>query len=453
MRPGVLVPCAAAAAILAGVILMPMLSDSWTGNGSIPLAVLGDSDSHIYRDPVLGVRRGGAYHDVTFQWTEILARLRPGAFDMGELGNFGSGRRVARVRVALGMEASAPRKYDYRYNYAESGATCASLRWQSLYLASAMRRAPRRWENGLVVIKLGVNDLGQRAMLPVHAADGLSADAGGRIRACMSEMAGAIGRIRSASGSVRVLLVGIADDSSWPPGSTPWRSDEEVRRIRLVLDAFDDALRDLAGAPGVAFMDDRSWYYRWWADRGADGHPRRSSRSLGGVTPVTNTQGDHPSNLMLQDGHGGTVAMGFWAREFIQAVNAAFALGAPPLLDEEIARLVDPRGDLGLAPPDPATPPAPPALHLPFRELKYSRAELPTFIPPIEAEDAVGSDVSSTAVARVTTPAGRTLPLFGDGRAIQLRPDHPAPGAYRLQLEVRDRWGQVARREVQLTIQ
>jgi hypothetical protein len=92
-----------------------------------------------------GVRRGGEYHDVTLQWTEVLAATRADYFDMGGVGEHGNRGIVARARSWLGLEAKTPRKNDFRWNYARSGARCASLttEWpeQTRWLVSAIESA------------------------------------------------------------------------------------------------------------------------------------------------------------------------------------------------------------------------------------------------------------------------------------------------------------------------
>ena len=67
-------------------------SDETSRTGRITMAVLGDSDSHAYRDTVLipAAKRGGVeFHDSTFQWTEILHALRAHEVDQGEWGVLG----------------------------------------------------------------------------------------------------------------------------------------------------------------------------------------------------------------------------------------------------------------------------------------------------------------------------------------------------------------------------
>ena len=100
--------------------------------GSIPMAVIGDSNSHSYRDSISfppGSReRGGALRGRNLQWVEIVARLRGGQLDPGPWVAWGRSGNVAWLRESIGLSAGrAPRKEDYLYNFANSGAACKHL--------------------------------------------------------------------------------------------------------------------------------------------------------------------------------------------------------------------------------------------------------------------------------------------------------------------------------------
>lgn len=324
--------------------------------GAVRVAVLGDSDSHGYRDHRNGVRRGGDWHASTLQWTDVLARLRPDDFDLGPEADWGSRGVVARTRARLGLEARTPRKIDYRWNYAVSGAGCSSLHdhwpWQTRWLVSALRAEPSAWRDGIVVIRIGVNDLGQERHLDAYARDGVSTADEARIDRCVRDVRRAVRAARRAHTGVRIVVVGVADDSAWPVGVVPRRSAAEVERIRAALDRFDDRLEDAVTAvPGTVFLRDRRWYQDNWADRDAAGMAVLSARDLGGPVPVTNTRGDDPRHLSLADGHAGTVANGFFARELVRTVNAAFGMDVPLPTDAELARLADPDGRAGISAP------------------------------------------------------------------------------------------------------
>ena len=86
--------------------------------GTVPLAALGDSDTHSYQDrvsfPAGSFKRGGAFRATTFQWIEVLARLRGSELDPGPWGVWGTRGRIATLQEWFGWEGRAPRKEDYR---------------------------------------------------------------------------------------------------------------------------------------------------------------------------------------------------------------------------------------------------------------------------------------------------------------------------------------------------
>lgn len=323
----------------------------------MPLAVLGDSDSHSFHDGVLlaswRVRRGGDYHPVTFQWTELLGRLRPEHVDQGAWGVWGSGRVAARVAGLLGLDPRVPRKEDYRYNFAVSGARCADLvepgRGQAQALASLMRDDPDRWRSGVVVIRIGINDLGMDAMddFARTGADGPARDA---VEGCAEAVREAVRVVRSANEEVGIVLVGILNNSDWPRWHARWQSREEQGRIESVLDLYDDALRETARTHArTTFFDDRAWLRGLWGARGPDGRPAYRPVDLGGTRPVTLTEGDPPGNAVVADGHAHTTWNGLWVRQLVEHLNENFGAGIPEVRIDEVTRIADPTGEYGLA--------------------------------------------------------------------------------------------------------
>ncbi|MEJ7687647.1 MAG: hypothetical protein WKG52_11990 [Variovorax sp.] len=143
-----------------------MRPDPGEGNSSaaIPLAVLGDSNSHSYQDqisfPADSKERGGARRPQTFQWTEVLARMRGHELDLGPWVTWGRPGLVARAREWVGLPGGrAPKKQDYRYNFANSGAACKNLMKgrfrQAPRLVALMDEEPERWKRGVVVMRIG----------------------------------------------------------------------------------------------------------------------------------------------------------------------------------------------------------------------------------------------------------------------------------------------------------
>jgi hypothetical protein len=145
--------------------------------------VLGDSDSHAYHDSIRlspSARGGVAYDPHTLQWTEILARLRSAEVDLGEWGTWGTRHRYAILHRLVGRAGRAPAKMDFRYSMALSGATCADLTTgrgrQVQPLADIIGANAARWSRGVVVVRIGINSIGNTA-LDRHARNGLDAEA------------------------------------------------------------------------------------------------------------------------------------------------------------------------------------------------------------------------------------------------------------------------------------
>jgi hypothetical protein len=137
---------------------------------TIALAVLGDSSSHSYQDslsfPQGSADRGGAFRARTFQWIEALARLRGNELNPGPWVRWGRPGQVAWLRGAIGLHIGrTPRKEDYLFNFAGSGASCSDLmggplwrRGQAPQLVELMDHNPARWRSGVIVIRIGNND-------------------------------------------------------------------------------------------------------------------------------------------------------------------------------------------------------------------------------------------------------------------------------------------------------
>lgn len=323
-------------------------------DGRIPVGVLGNSDSHSYHDSLMlgdpGLR-GGPYRATTFQWTEIWARLRPDEVDLGDWGRWGtSGRRATLLRV-VGLLRRSPRKEDYRFNFAVSGASCGALThrgWgQARALVREMRRDPERWRRGVVVIRLGINSLGTVPELDSYAAGGLTAEALDRVQACAQDFETALRLIRAEHRDTRVVLVGVLNNADWARNLDRWRDPQALRNITVVLDEFDRRLRDLVDRDGAAaFLDDRAWFRRLWGGRAPDGQPAYRTVELEGGIGITNTSGDDPRNAVLADGHFGSLANGLWLNELISLIESNWRLGLTGIASSELLRLASPNGTM-----------------------------------------------------------------------------------------------------------
>src|SRR6478609_3283708 len=101
---------AAMAGFLAAVLWPDNLPDAARDRpitSAIPLAVIGDSGSHSYQDPITfppgGGLRDAALRDQTYQWTEVMTRLRGQEVDLGPWVRWGRGGVVAWMRDLVGL--------------------------------------------------------------------------------------------------------------------------------------------------------------------------------------------------------------------------------------------------------------------------------------------------------------------------------------------------------------
>lgn len=313
----------------------------------VPLAVVGDSDSHSYQDrlsfPAGTAKRGGRYRQTTLQWDEVLARLRGRQLDLGAWSEYGSSARVAGLGHRLGLRLRAPRKQDYRNNFAVSGQGCDGLMTgyrQVPALIARMDEDPAAWRKGVVVIRIGVNDFGMAEQLDALARDPAAALAQAPIAACVKAIGESVAAIHARHPATRIVLVGVFDNAHWPRYLDRWRSPRQLANIERGLGVFDHALLRMAQAdPRVAFFDDRAWFAARWGGRGPEGLPAYRTVALGGLR-VGNRAGDAPDNAVLADGHAGLVWNALWAQSLVVLLNARFGLDIAPIRDEEIVALL-----------------------------------------------------------------------------------------------------------------
>jgi len=317
---------------------------------AVPLAVLGDSDSHSYQDkvsfPAGSGKRGGAYRATTLQWTEVLARLRAQELDQGEWGVWGVHRIVARVQEWVGLQNRAPRKEDYQYNFAISGAGCETLTTgggrQVQRLLALMDREPARWREGVVVLRIGANSFGMDDGLDQFARDPMGAGIQGEVAQCLSQVRAAIALVHAKHEQTRFVLVGIYDNSNWPRYFDRWQSSAALANVARGLDVYDQALQRMADAdPRIAFFDDRAWFAKRWGTRDAQGRPAYRPVVLASGLTVHNTIGDEPHHAVIADGHAGLVWNVLWAQSLVELLNQRLGLKITPIGDAEASRLVD----------------------------------------------------------------------------------------------------------------
>ncbi len=320
-------------------------------SAGMPLAVIGDSDSHSYHDteliPPANGDRGGRFQATTFQWGEVLGRLRGEEIDLGRWGIHGQGRVQSELgRLRGDALPRMPRKLDYQYNYAVSGYGCTELLGAEYSpvpaLAALIRSNPAHWRDGVVVVRIGVNTFGMAKSLDRLAADPQDAVVRRDIDYCLQAIGDSVALLRQQQPALRFVLVGIFNNADWAAYEGRWSSPTELAHINRGLDRFDDGLRGMAKAdPGIAFFDDRAWFSTHWGGRDAAGNPDYRDVRLGRLR-VANSQGDSPDNATLADGHAGTVWNGLWAQALVQLIDNRFGAGLTPISEAEVASLLEP---------------------------------------------------------------------------------------------------------------
>ena len=328
--------------------LRPQPRDVWTGPAAAtPVALLGDSDNHSYQDsvsfPAGGPERGGAYRVATLQWIEVLMRLRGNVLDAGAWGVYGTPRLPAYVMKKLGILTRKPRREDYYYNFAVSGAGCEDLLdgWQeSRVLAQAMDDQPERWRNGVVIVRTGINTFGRLASMDALAHDPADPETVGRIDDCVAAYRQTVALIRARHPTTRFVLVGIFDNANWVRNFDRWQSAEEIANISKGLDRFDDALRAMAAEdPNIAFFDDRAFFRTRWGGRDENGRPAYRRVSVGPLE-IANSEGDPPNHLNVRDGHAGLACNVLWAQAMARLLHERFGLTVDAISDAEAAQFV-----------------------------------------------------------------------------------------------------------------
>jgi hypothetical protein len=319
-------------------------------SGRIRFAVLGDSDSQSYHDTQMlnnPSLRGGPWRATTWQWTEVLARLRGDQIDLGEWGAWGAGKYRARFDKVFGVLARTPAKDDYRYDFAASGAWCNQLlgspQRQAVNLVDLMDREPQAWKGGIVLIRIGINDVGGHGVLDELSRDPKASHPLALINGCVDAIGETVALIHKRHPQTNIALVGILSNADWAVEFDSWQSASAIANIDAGMDVFDNGLRKIAAANRhVVFLDDRAWFRSLWGERDEQGRPLYKTVRLSPGWAITNSSGDDPHNSVLSDGHAGVVWNTLWAQHLVASLNAAFGLQLTPITDAEVVGFLEP---------------------------------------------------------------------------------------------------------------
>ena len=312
----------------------------------IPLAAIGDSNTLSYQDSISHPpqARGGALRKQTLNWGEVIDRLRGNQIDQGPWEISGVSNPRLRLMDTFGLQVSrAPRKEDFRYNYANNGAGCDELmvtrRRQIPRLVNMMDEDPKRWEHGVVVIRIGLANLA--GVIDVQAEHPGAPAVMAQVHGCLDRFHEALALIRRNHPQTHVVLVGLFEDSHDAANVERWQSAREIDNIAHMFDMFDDGLRAMvAQDPHTSFFDDRAWFRGLWGSRDAHGRPAYKTVAIGPTLRVTNTIGDAPNNAMLADDHNGMVWNVLWAQAMVRHLHDVAKLPVTPIGDDEVERLV-----------------------------------------------------------------------------------------------------------------
>jgi len=289
---------------------------------------------------------GGAYNDITWQWPEVLARIRADEVDLGPWDFWGVPRlfSMTRVRELLGQRWRGPYHEAYRHNFAWPSPCWSLVRgsWaQAPQLRDLMDENPSAWRQGVVVIRIGVGTFAMVDSLTRLAAAPDDAHVIAKIDECVGAYEQAVLLLRERHPEVRFVLVGILNNAHWTKYLHLWRSPTELANIDAGLDRFDHGLRELTRKhAGVAFFDDRAWFDRHWGGRGSDGAPAYRSVDIPGVLTVGNTAGDAPHNNVLANQHAGLVWNVLWTQELVALMRRDLGLALTPIEDGEKAAFI-----------------------------------------------------------------------------------------------------------------
>lgn len=293
-------------------------------NSLVPIAVLGDSDSHSYRDSYDNKERGGQYHAYSYNWIELWSRLAKNEINPGQWGTWGNHYRVARIKNLLMLKSRSPKKLDYEYNYAVSGLSCRSLLndwpYQGKWLLNEIRSNTDYWNNGIVIIKIGYNDIGKTSDLKQWKKTGLSTESSTLVSNCTDSIMAMSDSILAISPSVKISIAGVARTYNFMDEWDERLDEKSIQNIEEVLSGFDSRLEKYASdRTRVAYIDDHFWFNNIFGSQ--ESNDLKPGVEFSQDIELINASGDEPVNMLLADHHTGTLYNGLWINHLITEIN------------------------------------------------------------------------------------------------------------------------------------
>lgn len=347
MRGSPVVLSLLACAVLTVVSSGPAMGAPPLAGGKVSMAIMGDSNSLSYQDRISmpgADQRGGALRSRTLNWGEVIARLRADQVDPGPWEVSGVSNPSLRWLDVLGIPiARAPRKEDYRFNFANEGADCGQLmdtrRRQAPRLVALMDKEPERWKNGVVIIRIGLANLAQ--VMDVQARTPGVPAVQEMVQTCLKAHREAVELIRMHHPQTHIVIVNVFEDTHDAANMGRYQSASEVENIAHMFDTYDQGLRAIvAQVPHTSFFDDREWFRSLWGSRDANGKPAYKTVTIGTDLKVSQGVGDAPTHSMLGDDHNGLVWNVLWAQAMVRHLHDVAGLPVTPIDDREVENLV-----------------------------------------------------------------------------------------------------------------
>jgi lysophospholipase L1-like esterase len=255
-------------------------------------------------------------------WTILLVKYR--GIDMGP------------TAAQAGTNSwGSPRNAGYKYNWALSGATTASL------LSSGQHTGLRSqvFSDGVsnAVLAIGPNDFDPSSLSGAYFNIYYNLWNASKIQSFVSQ---AVSNIETALATVRtsgvaVVLANVIDPGPTPAVTSGYGTASSRDRVSAVVQSINAGVKNLAQKYQVPLMD---WYGLETAILGPN-TSLHSTMKIGNVTINLrgSDSGSTPTNAFVSDGfHPNTVFQGIFANEILQAFNSGYNTGINLFSEQEI---------------------------------------------------------------------------------------------------------------------
>ncbi len=277
------------------------------------LGVLGDSQSDEYR---ADDNRGSNFPSTTLNWVEQLVQER--GVNVGEWGNW-----------------QEPRRTGYKYNWARTGATAASLIESGQH--TGLAEQAKNGEVNVVIIYIGANDFS-----PYITHDGYEAIYNGeltdaqierKINLFVADVTTAIDVVQKG-GAEQILLVTVPDWGNHIGIKLAFPDPLKRLRVREVIVRTNRKLEKVAQERGIPTVDPNRFFSELSKESGS------AKPIIGGQNLEYLYLNNNPENVFLQDGvHTGTAMNGLFLNYMLERLNPYLENPIPLLSEQEIMEI------------------------------------------------------------------------------------------------------------------